>query len=87
MIDEWLHTGDVRGNVELDAFSFNGILVLTDDDRGTARRAPTLEQFGKPVGGSLLDNENPDRVEQTDSDGRGRATLRGCPILGCKDNS
>ena len=46
VIDEWLHTGDVRGNVELDAFSvmpnhFNGILVLTDDDRGTARRAPT----------------------------------------------
>ena len=58
VIDEWLRTGDVRKNVGLDAFGvmpnhFHGIVVLTDDGRGTARRAPTLEQFGKPVGGSL----------------------------------
>ena len=53
-----MRTGDVRKNVGLDAFGvmpnhFHGIVVLTDDGRGTARRAPTLEQFGKPVGGSL----------------------------------
>jgi len=58
VIDEWLRTGEVRKNVELDAFvvmpnHFHGILLLIDDGRGTARRAPTVEQFGKPAVGSL----------------------------------
>ncbi|MEW6262355.1 MAG: transposase [Thermodesulfobacteriota bacterium] len=56
--DEWIQTGRLRPSVELDVFvvmpnHFHGILLLTVDGRGTARRAPTPEQFGKPVIGSL----------------------------------
>lgn len=32
---------------------FHGILVITGNCRGTARRAPTLERFGQPVPGSI----------------------------------
>jgi len=44
--------------IELDEFvvmpnHMHGIIVISDIRRGTACRAPTLEQFGKPVPGSL----------------------------------
>jgi len=44
--------------VQLDEFvimpnHIHGILVLLDDSRGTACRAPTTERFGRPVSGSL----------------------------------
>nr|VFK56562.1 MAG: Transposase IS200 like [Candidatus Kentron sp. TUN] len=35
---------------------FHGIVMITDGDvarRGTARRAPTMEQFGRPASGSV----------------------------------
>ena len=64
--NEWLKTANIRNNVELDDFvimpnHIHGILVLTDDCRGTARRAPTTstcriptyEQFGKSVANSI----------------------------------
>lgn len=55
--DEWIKTAEMRNNVELDEWvvmpnHFHGILVVTNG-RGTARRAPTLEQFGQPVSGSI----------------------------------
>jgi len=55
--DEWIKTGDIRDKAILDewvvmANHFHGILVI-DGRRGTAYRAPTLEQFGKPVSGSI----------------------------------
>jgi putative transposase len=57
--DEWLKTAVLRENVELceDEFvvmpnHFHGIIHLFGC-RGTARRAPTVEQFGKPVLGSI----------------------------------
>lgn len=58
---EWLRTGDIRPNVELDAFvimpnHIHGIIVLgcnaLDESRpgeGTLQRAPTVERFGKPT--------------------------------------
>uniref|UniRef100_A0A7C4RTW2 Transposase n=1 Tax=Desulfatirhabdium butyrativorans TaxID=340467 RepID=A0A7C4RTW2_9BACT len=54
--DEWLHTADIRPNVELDAFvvmpnHFHGIIVL--HGRGTLQRAPTVEQFGKPTSNTI----------------------------------
>jgi len=70
--EEWLNTGQIRDNVQLDEWvvmpnHFHGIVVIADDRRGTAnirrgtaRRAPTamhhsttVEQFGKPVSGSI----------------------------------
>ena len=57
---EWIKCGELRIDVALHAFvvmpnHFHGIVLICDDDdgRGTARRAPTVEQFGKPVAGSL----------------------------------
>ena len=56
---EWLRTALLRSNVELDEFiimpnHFHGIIsILNDDGRGTARRAPTSEQFGCPISRSL----------------------------------
>ena len=54
---EWMKTGAIRNNVALDKWvvmpnHFHGILVV-DDGRGTAHRAPTVEQFGQPVSGSI----------------------------------
>ena len=45
-------------DVELDGFivmpnHIHGILIIMDNGRGTACRAPTVEQFGKPVANSL----------------------------------
>ena len=56
--EEWLHTAVIRPYVTLDEFTvmpnhFHGILWLLRDEQGTARRAPTIERFGKPITGSL----------------------------------
>lgn len=59
--EEWLRTGALRTNVDLDAYvvmpnHMHGIVLIVDDaadDAGTARRAPTSERFGQPVAGSL----------------------------------
>lgn len=56
--EEWLHTAVIRPYVTLDVFTvmpnhFHGVLWLGMDEKGTARRAPTMERFGKPVRGSL----------------------------------
>jgi REP element-mobilizing transposase RayT len=64
---EWLRTGELRKNVQLDAFvimpnHIHGIIFIIDNEettngdehrRGTMHRAPTKNQFGKPVAGSL----------------------------------
>lgn len=61
--DEWLFSAEIRQEIELGEFvvmpnHFHGIVAITDrernaEGRGTARRAPTVECFGKPVAGSL----------------------------------
>ena len=58
--EEWRRTAELRKNVILDEFvvmpnHFHGIIGLIDAEtgRGTSRRAPTEERFGKPVAGSL----------------------------------
>jgi len=55
---EWLQTAILRPGVELDVFvvmpnHFHGIISIASDRRGTARRAPTGEQFSRPVPGSI----------------------------------
>lgn len=55
--EEWIKTAEIRNNIELDEWvvmpnHFHGILVI-NECRGTARRAPTVEQFGKPVSNSI----------------------------------
>jgi len=55
--EEWIKTAEIRNNIELDEWvvmpnHFHGILVI-NECRGTARRAPTVEQFGKPVPNSI----------------------------------
>lgn len=54
--EEWRRTATIRDNVELDSYIImpnhvHGIIAITR--RGTARRAPTERQFGKPIAGSL----------------------------------
>lgn len=54
--NEWLKTAEIRENIHLDTFvvmpnHIHGIVVI--NGRGTARRAPTYEQFGKPTIGSI----------------------------------
>lgn len=56
--DEWRRTDSLRKNLQLDAHAvmpnhFHGILFMTLEGQGTARRAPTVEQFGRPVSASL----------------------------------
>jgi len=56
--EEWLKTSQLRTNLVLDEYivmpnHFHGIILVHDDGRGTARRAPTVEQFGRPVSQSL----------------------------------
>ncbi len=56
--EEWLRTGRIRQNLEIDEFivmpnHIHGILNITDNGRGTLQRAPTEEQFGKPVSNSI----------------------------------
>lgn len=63
--NEWLNTKTIRPNVDLDYFiimpdHMHGIVVINErqqyrinDCRDTEPRVPTIEQFGKPVPGSL----------------------------------
>ncbi len=57
---EWKRTAQLRQNIILDEYiimpnHIHGIIVLNNkhDGRGTMHRAPTMEQFGKPVPGSI----------------------------------
>ncbi len=55
---EWLITAQIRENIELDEYAimpnhFHGILLITNNGMGTVLCAHTIEQFGKPVSGSL----------------------------------
>jgi REP element-mobilizing transposase RayT len=52
---EWLRSAELRSDIALDAFivmpnHIHGIILIRG---GTARHAPTVEQFGKPVRDSL----------------------------------
>lgn len=54
---EWVRTAEIRQGIESDGWvvmpnHFHGILVV-HERRGTARRAPTVERFGRPVSGSV----------------------------------
>ncbi len=57
--DEWKNSFELRSNIKPDQYvimpnHFHGTVWITPArSRGTARRAPTTEQFGKPVSGSL----------------------------------
>ncbi len=56
--EEWLKTEAVRSSVRLDQFvvmpnHFHGVLWIVTDDKGTARCAPTVQQFGNVVSKSL----------------------------------
>jgi REP element-mobilizing transposase RayT len=56
--EEWLRTPVIRTNIELDTFvimpnHIHGIIILNDLGRGTSRRAPTRERFGKPTSNSI----------------------------------
>jgi REP element-mobilizing transposase RayT len=60
VVDEWMKTAEIRRQIKIDEFvvmpnHFHGIVWVRDaNGRGTARRAPTtMEQFGKPVSGSI----------------------------------
>ena len=55
--NEWIKTPMIRRNIKLDSFvvmpnHFHGVIHILQR-RGTARRAPTMERFGKPVCGSV----------------------------------
>ncbi len=55
--EEWQKTPTLRPYVKLDQFvvmpnHFHGILIIYEN-RGTARHAPTKQQFGKPFSGLL----------------------------------
>ena len=56
--EEWVQTPIIRPYVQLDTFVImpnhvHGIIVITDDGRGTAPPCPYTGQFGKPIAGSL----------------------------------
>lgn len=59
--DEWEITSQIRDNIQLDQWvvmpnHFHGILFISNSGNvsaGTARRAPTKEQFAQPVSGSI----------------------------------
>jgi len=57
--EEWEQTAILRPNVELDTFvvmpnHIHGVIVITDDGRGTMHCAPTYRrEFSKPVANSL----------------------------------
>ncbi|UCH11078.1 MAG: transposase [Fidelibacterota bacterium] len=55
--EEWVNNATIRPYVELDNYvimpnHIHGIVMIIAG-RGTTRRAPTKERFGKPVSGSL----------------------------------
>ena len=56
--EEWEKTKIIRPNVDLDTFvvmpiHVHGIIILNESGRGTSRRAPTVERFGKPTSNSI----------------------------------
>lgn len=56
--EEWLKTEKLRTYVILDQFivmpnHFHGILLIEGQEWGTARRAPTVQEFRRPVAESL----------------------------------
>lgn len=56
--EEWLQLAELRDNVKLDEFvvmpnHIHSILFITHEIEGTASRAPTGRDFGRPVSGSL----------------------------------
>jgi REP element-mobilizing transposase RayT len=61
--DEWLNTGNIRSNIIIDEFvvmpnHLHGILIVgarcnVPLHPNNLRRAPTIEQFGKPVSNSI----------------------------------
>ena len=58
--EEWTRTAEIRKEIELGDFvvmpnHFHGILIFpaSPSRKGTTRHAPMIEQFGKPVAGSL----------------------------------
>jgi putative transposase len=56
--EEWIKTGQIRRNIKLDEWIImpnhvHFIIIIDGDGRGTARRAPTGEQFGKPTIGTI----------------------------------
>lgn len=56
--NEWMKSTEIRNKIKLDEFvimpnHIHGIIIITDDGRGTLQRAPTVEQFGKPVSNSI----------------------------------
>jgi len=55
--EEWLRSGEIRSNVEIDAFvvmpnHFHGVIFLLRDDEGALRSAPA-RAFGSSMAGSL----------------------------------
>ena len=55
---EWLRTDGLRENVVMDEYvvmpnHIHGIIVISNDGRGTLQRAPTVEHFGRPVSNSI----------------------------------
>jgi REP element-mobilizing transposase RayT len=58
VVEEWIKTAEIRIEIESGEYvampnHFHAILWISDGGRGTARRAPTVERFGKPVAGSI----------------------------------
>ncbi len=54
--EEWIKTGQIRCNITLDEWIImpnhvHGIIII--NCRGTLQRAPTKEQFGKPISNSI----------------------------------
>ena len=55
---EWLRTPQLRSYVDLDVFAImpnhmHGILIINEDRRGILPHARRIQQFGKPVSGSI----------------------------------
>jgi putative transposase len=59
---EWMRTAAIRCEIQLDEFvvmpnHFHAIVMITECDGGSVgarrRRAPTIEQFSKPIAGSI----------------------------------
>ena len=59
--NEWLRTEKIRPNISMDKYiimpnHFHGIIHIeeaSNQSNDTSRRVPTMEQFGKPVSGSI----------------------------------
>jgi len=55
---EWLMTEKIRSNIQMDKYivmpnHFHGIIIINTNCRGTLQRAPTKEQFGRPISDSI----------------------------------